>query len=78
MGEKMDAVAVGKSVSDEKIIKEEEGKIEKFLKVARSVKDEDVIRPAEYPVHLGGPWYELSSGEKVKGKEAAEDAEMAL
>lgn len=31
-----------------------------------------------YPKHLGGPWYELSNGEKVKGKEDAEDAELAL
>jgi len=32
----------------------------------------------EYPHHLGGGTYELSNGEKVKGKEAAIEAENAL
>ena len=31
-----------------------------------------------YPKHAGGPWYELSNGERVKGKEAALEAEAAL
>lgn len=31
-----------------------------------------------YPVHLGGPWYKLSNGEKVQGKQDAEDAEYLL
>ena len=31
-----------------------------------------------YPKHTGGGYYELSNGEKVKGKEAAEEAEKAL
>lgn len=29
----------------------------------------------EYPKHIGGGWYELSSGEKVQGKEEAERKE---
>lgn len=37
--------------------------------------DEEVL---EYPHHLGGGTYELSNGEKVKGKEAAIEAENAL
>ncbi len=31
-----------------------------------------------YPIHAGGGWYTLSNGEKVQGKEAAEEAEAAL
>lgn len=37
--------------------------------------DEKVISE---PKHLGGGYYELSNGEKVKGKEAAIEAEKAL
>lgn len=33
---------------------------------------------AEFPKHLGGGYYELSNGEKVKGKEQALEAERAL
>ena len=33
---------------------------------------------AEFPKHTGGGWYELSSGEKVQGKEDAEKAESKL
>lgn len=36
--------------------------------------NQDVI----YPIHTGGGHYELSNGEKVKGKEAAIEAEAAL
>lgn len=31
-----------------------------------------------YPVHVGGGWYELSNGEKVKGKKTAEEIEQTL
>lgn len=31
-----------------------------------------------FPKHTGGGYYELSNGEKVKGKEAAEKAENEL
>ena len=31
-----------------------------------------------YPNHTGGGWYELSNGEKVKGKDEATTAEEAL
>lgn len=31
-----------------------------------------------YPIHTGGGWYELSNGEKVQGKEEAQQAEDAL
>lgn len=34
--------------------------------------------PADYPQHTGGGWYQLSSGEKVKGKDAAAAAEKQL
>ncbi|MBO8169967.1 MAG: hypothetical protein H0Z35_12405 [Thermoanaerobacteraceae bacterium] len=32
----------------------------------------------QYPKHTGGGWYELSNGEKVKGKEEAIKAQAAL
>lgn len=35
--------------------------------------DEEVT--GEYPKHTGGGWYELSNGEKVQGKEEAEEKE---
>lgn len=31
-----------------------------------------------FPKHAGGPWYELSNGERVRGKEAAEEAQAKL
>lgn len=31
-----------------------------------------------YPVHTGGGWYELSNGERVQGKQLAEEAENTL
>ncbi|WP_085521412.1 hypothetical protein [Tuberibacillus sp. Marseille-P3662] len=32
----------------------------------------------QYPKHVGGGWYELSDGEKVQGKDEAQEAEKAL
>lgn len=32
----------------------------------------------EFPKHTGGGWYELSNGEKIKGKEEANNAENEL
>lgn len=29
----------------------------------------------QYPLHLGGGWYELSNGEKIKGKKEAIQAQ---
>lgn len=29
----------------------------------------------DFPKHIGGGWYELSNGERVQGKEEAEEAE---
>ena len=34
--------------------------------------------PKEFPIHTGGGHYELSNGNKVKGKDAAIEAEQAL
>lgn len=31
-----------------------------------------------FPRHAGGPWYELSNGERVKGKKKAQEAEGRL
>ncbi|MGP4061504.1 hypothetical protein [Halobacillus sp. H74] len=33
---------------------------------------------SEFPIHTGGPWYELSNGEKIQGKEEAVQAEEDL
>ena len=33
---------------------------------------------SEFPKHSGGGWYELSNGEKVHGKEKAEEAEREV
>jgi hypothetical protein len=38
----------------------------------------DKKEPESYPAHVGGGWYELSNGEKVKGKEEAELKESEL
>lgn len=70
-------------------LSEQGGKV--VLPGAKSMpKPEDkMIRPAEdkttlpteeksYPLHLGGGWYELSNGERVRGKEDAERAETEL
>lgn len=39
---------------------------------------EDAKEKSEFPKHVGGGTYELSNGEKVKGKEEAIEAEEAL
>lgn len=46
-----------------------------FIKFVDKPKDEE---DKEFPKHTGGGYYELSNGEKVKGKEAAEKAENEL
>ncbi|WLR53556.1 hypothetical protein LC048_13590 [Mesobacillus subterraneus] len=38
----------------------------------------DVQEGAEFPKHTGGGWYELSNGEKVKGKKEASATEKDL
>jgi hypothetical protein len=40
--------------------------------------EREVDEVEEFPKHTGGGYYELSNGEKVKGKGAAEKAEKAL
>ena len=42
------------------------------------VVEEDMAAKGEYPNHLGGGTYELSTGAKVRGKEAAIFAEAEL
>lgn len=39
---------------------------------------EDEVVNEEYPKHVSGGYYELSNGEKVKGKNAAIEAENKL
>ena len=40
--------------------------------------EESPVGHADYPWHLGGGYYELSDGSKVRGKDEAEDAEKKL
>jgi hypothetical protein len=40
--------------------------------------ERETVEVEEFPKHTGGGYYELSNGEKVKGKGAAEKAENAL
>lgn len=35
-------------------------------------------KASEFPRHVGGGTYELSNGDRVRGKDAAEEAEAAL
>jgi len=55
--------------------------------IARPVKEKEVetaTKPKpetaekEYPVHTGGGWYELSTGDKIQGKEEAIEAQKEL
>lgn len=39
---------------------------------------EKVEKTADFPKHVGGGYYELSNGEKIRGKDAAIKAEKAL
>lgn len=36
------------------------------------------VKEVKYPFHTGGGWYELSNGERIRGKEDAEKAESEL
>lgn len=54
---------------------EEEPEEEQAVEEEQEPKSEEA---EEYPVHKGGGYYELSNGEKVQGKKAAQKAEQAL
>lgn len=53
---------------------------EELLRSAGVIGKEDKSTPVhdEWPKHVGGGTYELSNGERVKGKAAAEEAEAKL
>lgn len=40
--------------------------------------DQETIEPGKYPEHTGGGWFNLSNGQRVRGKLAALAAESAL
>lgn len=40
-------------------------------------KADDAAEP-EFPKHTGGGWFELSNGERVQGRDAADEAQAAL
>ena len=47
-----------------------------FLNAGLAIAVADVgAQTTEYPVHVGGGWYETSDGNRVRGKEAAMAAE---
>lgn len=51
----------------------------KYLNAGLAVAIADAgAETAEYPVHKGGGYYQLSDGSQVRGKDAAETAEKAL
>lgn len=53
--------------------------IEELDDINTSEEPEKKVDPsAEYPKHIGGGNYELSDGSKVKGKQAANEAQKAL
>lgn len=54
--------------------------VERFASIS-SINDKlikEIDNVIEYPNHIGGGYYELSNGEKVKGKDEALKAEEAL
>lgn len=48
------------------------------IQAAEESEPEQEAETVEYPNHIGGGNYELSDGSKVKGKQAAIDAENTL
>lgn len=50
----------------------------KTEEVAEEESADEEVEEEEYPVHLGGGHYELSNGEKVRGKDEAIAAEEEL
>lgn len=46
--------------------------------IGESKIEQSVIQKDTFPKHCGGPWYELSNGQQVKGKSKAEEAEDKL
>lgn len=58
---------------------QEEGYLEQETEnEASGTNDDQNAEGDEYPKHTGGGWYELSNGEKVKGKDEAAAAEAKL
>lgn len=54
--------------------------VERFASIS-SINDKlikEIDNVIEYPNHIGGGYYELSNGEKVKGKDEALNAQEAL
>lgn len=51
---------------------------EPFIKVVPDAPAAEETEQEIFPKHVGGGTYELSNGEKVKGKEAAIKAQQAL
>lgn len=57
---------------------EAERQDEEVSEINETNPDTEEVNPAEFPKHTGGGWYELSNGERVQGKEAAEKAEKEV
>ncbi|GEM04100.1 hypothetical protein HMI01_10880 [Halolactibacillus miurensis] len=56
----------------------DEGRVDSLIiKGFLGEKSKQPPKEDEYPKHLGGPYYELSNGEKVKGKQEAIEAQKA-
>lgn len=70
-------------LADEKSVDpaEEENKVEDNVADPEEDKQEEQTKKdddTEYPLHVGGPYYLLSNGDQVKGKQDAIDAEKEL
>ena len=68
-----DSYPFGNFKADEKRVEFLTQNHPKYKKVYLEVDEE-----SEFPKHTGGGYYELSNGEKVKGKDEAKEAEKAL
>lgn len=52
--------------------------VEKTVEVEDVFTESEADEESQFPQHVGGGYYQLSNGEKVKGKENAMEAEKAL
>lgn len=48
------------------------------LEVPETVNSDKPDTTVTFPKHVGGPWYELSNGDRVRGKMSAEEEQRAV
>lgn len=57
---------------------DDQERVDFLIKEGYLAKRPEETEAASFPKHTGGGWYELSNGEKVKGKDEAAAAEEEL